>query len=114
MDGGQGVRRMTEHLRDHYLDAGTRRPVLPALVGKPEVWKLSSRIVTASLREKSMRSAHPLQTLSQEEEQALQCMVKATSERVDVVKRAKAILAVHAGKPYTQAARRRATRAETA
>lgn len=51
-----------------------------------------------------MRSAHPLRTLSQEEEQALQCMVKATSERVDVVKRAKAILAVHAGKPYTQAA----------
>ena len=31
-------------------------------------------------------------------------MVKATSERVDVVKRAKAILAVHTGKPYTQAA----------
>ena len=52
-----------------------------------------------------MRAVHPLRTLSQEEEQALQRMVKASSERVDVVKRAKAILAVQAGKPYTQAAR---------
>jgi transposase len=51
-----------------------------------------------------MRAVHPLRTLSQEEEQALQRIVKATSERVDVVKRAKAILAVQAGKPYTQAA----------
>ena len=31
-------------------------------------------------------------------------MVKATSERMDVVKRAKALLAVQAGKPYTEAA----------
>src|SRR5205814_973175 len=45
-----------------------------------------------------------LRSLRQEEEQALQRMVKATSERVDVVKRAKALLAVQAGKPYTQAA----------
>ena len=51
-----------------------------------------------------MRAVHPLRTLSQEEGQALQRIVKATSERVDVVKRAKAILAVQAGKPYTQAA----------
>ncbi len=51
-----------------------------------------------------MRAVHPLRTLSQEEEQALQRIVKATSERVDVVKRAKAILAVQAGKPSTQAA----------
>ena len=51
-----------------------------------------------------MRAAHPLRTLSQEEEQALQRMVKATSERMDVVKRAKALLAVQAGKPYTEAA----------
>ena len=51
-----------------------------------------------------MRAVHPLRTLSQEEEQVLQRMVKATSERVDVVKRAKALLAVQAGKPYTQAA----------
>ena len=51
-----------------------------------------------------MRAVHPLRTLSQEEDQVLQRMVKATSERVDVVKRAKALLAVQAGKPYTQAA----------
>ena len=51
-----------------------------------------------------MRVVHPLRTLSQEEEQALQRMVKATSERMDVVKRAKALLAVQAGKPYTEAA----------
>ena len=51
-----------------------------------------------------MRVVHPLRTLSQEEEQALQRIAKATSERVDVVKRAKAMLAVQAGKPYTQAA----------
>ena len=51
-----------------------------------------------------MRAVHPLRTLSQEEEQALQRLVKATSERVDVVKRAKAILAVRAGKTYTKAA----------
>jgi transposase len=52
-----------------------------------------------------MRAARPLRTLTQEEEQALQRIVKATSERVDVVKRAKAILAVRAGQSYTQAAR---------
>ena len=52
-----------------------------------------------------MRAVHPLRTLSQEEEQAVQRIVKATSERVDVVKRAQAILAVKAGKTYTQAAR---------
>lgn len=51
-----------------------------------------------------MRAAHPLRTLSQEEEQALQRMVKATSERMDVVKRAKALLAVQTGKLYTEAA----------
>ena len=51
-----------------------------------------------------MKAAHPLRILSQEEEQALQRMVKATSERMDVVKRAKALLAVQAGKPYTEAA----------
>jgi hypothetical protein len=51
-----------------------------------------------------MRTVHPLRTLSQEEAQALQRIVKATSERVDVVKRAKAIQAVQTGKPYTEAA----------
>jgi len=51
-----------------------------------------------------MRVARPLRTLMQEEEQALQRIVKASSERVDVVKRAKAILAVRGGKPYSVAA----------
>ncbi|SRR6266700_1813316 len=51
-----------------------------------------------------MRAVHPLRTLTQEEEQALQRIVRATSERVDVVKRAKAILAIRTGKRYTQAA----------
>src|SRR5215470_14379181 len=51
-----------------------------------------------------MRAVHPLRVLTQEEEPALQRLAKATSERVDMVKRAKAILAVKAGKPYTQAA----------
>ena len=48
---------------------------------------------------------HPLRALSQQEEQALQRTAKATSERLDVVKRARALLAVRAGKPYTEAAR---------
>ena len=52
-----------------------------------------------------MRAMHPLRSLSQEEEQALERLVKASSERVDVVQRAKALLAVQAGKPYTEAAR---------
>jgi|SRR6516164_2637522 transposase len=52
-----------------------------------------------------MRAVHPLHVLTQEEERALQHLAKATSERVDVVKRAKALLAVQAGKPYTQAAK---------
>ena len=53
----------------------------------------------------TMRAVHPLRTLTREEEQAMQRIVKATSERVDVVKRARAILAVQAGQPYTEAAR---------
>jgi transposase len=51
-----------------------------------------------------MRAMHPMRSVTQEEEQALRRIVKASSERVDVVKRAKAILAVQAGKPYTEAA----------
>src|SRR5258708_18315758 len=50
-----------------------------------------------------MRIARPLRNLIQEEEQALQRIVKASSERVDVVKRAKAILAVRGGKPTSPA-----------
>lgn len=51
-----------------------------------------------------MRAAHPLRTLTPTEEQALQRIAKATSERADVIKRAQALLAVNAGQGYTQAA----------
>jgi transposase len=51
-----------------------------------------------------MRAAHPLRAMTQEEEQALERTVKASSERVDVVKRARALLAVRAGKAYSEAA----------
>ena len=41
-----------------------------------------------------------------EEERALSRISKASSERVDTARRAKALLAVKAGVPFTQAARR--------
>lgn len=53
----------------------------------------------------SSEQKHPLRTLTPQEEQELQQVVKATSERVDVVKRAKALLAVQAGRSFTDAAR---------
>jgi transposase len=43
--------------------------------------------------------------MTPEEEQALARSARATSERVDVVKRARALLGVRAGQSYTQAAR---------
>src|SRR2546425_5039753 len=46
----------------------------------------------------------PLHALSEQEERELQRLVKATSERLDVVRRAKALLAVARGKPFTEAA----------
>lgn len=46
----------------------------------------------------------PLRTLSEQEERELKRLAKATSERLDVVRRAKALLAVAAGKPFTEAA----------
>jgi transposase len=52
-----------------------------------------------------MRQKEPLRTLNEREERELQRVVKASSERVDVVKRAQALLAVRAGKAYTEAAR---------
>jgi hypothetical protein len=52
-----------------------------------------------------MRPAHPLRAVTPAEERALQRTAKATSERLDVVKRAQALLAVKAGKGYTEAAR---------
>ena len=51
-----------------------------------------------------MRAVHPLRALTAGEERALQGLAKATSERVDVVKRARALLAVYAGQAYTHAA----------
>src|SRR5437764_9563852 len=47
---------------------------------------------------------HPLRALTPQEEQELHRVVKATSERLDVVKRARALLAVWAGQPFTNAA----------
>jgi hypothetical protein len=51
-----------------------------------------------------MGPAHPLRTLSVEEERALQRTVKATSEPVYVVKRARVLLAVKADQAYSKAA----------
>lgn len=51
-----------------------------------------------------MKAAHPLRALTPSELHALQRTAKATSERLDVVNRAQALLAVHAGQSYTQAA----------
>jgi transposase len=47
----------------------------------------------------------PLRELTQQEERALQKLVTSTSERMDVVKRANALLSVRAGKSYTEAAK---------
>ena len=48
---------------------------------------------------------HPLRTLTPQEEQELHRLVKATSERLDVVKGAKALLAVREGQSFTDAAK---------
>jgi len=53
----------------------------------------------------SKRQKDPLRELTQQEEQALQKLAKASSERLDVIKRAKALLAVRAGTSYTEAAK---------
>lgn len=47
---------------------------------------------------------HPLRALSEQEKRELKRLFKASSERLDVVRRAKALEAVAAGKPFTQAA----------
>jgi transposase len=47
---------------------------------------------------------HPLRVLSEQEEQELQRLTKATSERLDVVCRAKALLFVAGGQSFTEAA----------
>ena len=46
----------------------------------------------------------PLRALSEQEEGELKRLAKATSERLDVVRRAKALVAVADGKPLTEAA----------
>lgn len=48
---------------------------------------------------------HPLRVLSEQEERELQRLVKASSERLDVVRRAKAVVAVAGGQTFTEAAR---------
>lgn len=52
-----------------------------------------------------MRAAHPLRAVTPDEARALQRTAKATSERLDVVKRVQALLTVKAGRGYTEAAR---------
>jgi transposase len=47
----------------------------------------------------------PLRPLTEQEERELKRLAKATSERLDVVWRAKAVAAVASGKPFTEAAR---------
>lgn len=51
------------------------------------------------------RHKAPLRLLSADERQELQRIVKASSERLDRVRRAEAVLAVATGRPYTEAAR---------
>jgi transposase len=51
-----------------------------------------------------MKAIHPVRALTAEEVRALQGYAKATSERADIVKRARALLAVRAGQAYTHAA----------
>jgi transposase len=57
---------------------------------------------------RSGKMAHPqkepLRALSQQEERELKRLAKATSERVDVVRRARVILAVASGEKFTEAA----------
>ena len=47
---------------------------------------------------------HPLRVLSEQEERELHRITKATSERLDVVHRANALLAVAGGESFTEAA----------
>jgi transposase len=52
----------------------------------------------------SQRQKYPLRPLSEQEERELHRIVKATSERLDVLHRATALLAVAAGESFTDAA----------
>ena len=53
----------------------------------------------------SKEQKYPLRAMTLQEEQELQRITKATSERLDVVKRARALLTVQAGQSFTDAAR---------
>ena len=53
----------------------------------------------------SKRPKDPLRDLTSQEERALHKLAKASSERLDAIKRAKTLLAVSAGTSYTEAAR---------
>ena len=53
----------------------------------------------------SNRQKDPLRELTRQEEQALQKLAKSISERMDVVKRANALLCVRAGKSCIEAAK---------
>jgi len=57
---------------------------------------------------------HLLRAFTPSEEQELHRIVKATSERLDVVKRAQALLAVHEGGAFTAAAQEKQTLIELA
>ena len=48
---------------------------------------------------------HPLRPLSVQEEREVHCIVKASSERVDMARRARVLLAVAAKQPFPHAAR---------
>lgn len=52
----------------------------------------------------SQRQKYPLRALSQQEERELSRITKATSERLDVIHRATALLAVASGDSFTEAA----------
>ena len=53
----------------------------------------------------SKEQKHPLRALTAQEEQELHRITKATSERLDVVKRARALLGVQTGRSFTDAAK---------
>ena len=53
----------------------------------------------------SNEQKHPLRALTAQEEQELRRITKATSERLDVVKRARALLGVQTGRSFTDAAK---------
>jgi hypothetical protein len=55
-----------------------------------------------------------LRALTAEEESALQRVIRASSERVDRVRRARALLAVARGHPFAQAAQQAGLRSGTA